>query len=305
MIRFNCPKCSVPMSVAAEFAGRKGRCQACGAKMLIPQPVSATVADVAPVETSRIKRFANGVAGATRLAIKSIRNRRTSRAVAAPAVRVTQPELVELAQYELTAPARTHAWGIASLLLGFFSLLIIWLPYFGVGLSLAACMLGIIGLIRTLALKGNGITSAVAGTTISFCGIVLGGAWTMLVTAALSRANLVTADAASPIPVAALQSVRPRTDDEPADALVALARRHVAPAPVAARPAYSPPAYAPPTRVTETPAPNYSLPVKRAHPSSSGRYKESKAEKIYEKLKGVEVVHRKDGTTYERKARKK
>lgn len=39
--------------------------------------------------------------------------------------------------------------------------------------------------------------------------------------------------------------------------------------------------------------------------SSSKGYVESEAEKEYERKNGVEIVHKKDGTTYERKALKK
>ncbi|WP_010581940.1 thermonuclease family protein [Schlesneria paludicola] len=57
-----------------------------------------------------------------------------------------------------------------------------------------------------------------------------------------------------------------------------------------------------------------SSPAEKAKPSSSSAptsskgkssYKESAAEKAYEKATGKEVVHKKDGTTYERKARSK
>ena len=43
----------------------------------------------------------------------------------------------------------------------------------------------------------------------------------------------------------------------------------------------------------------------RAANTGNKPYKESVAEKIYEKATGKEVVHRKDGTTYERKQPKK
>lgn len=48
-----------------------------------------------------------------------------------------------------------------------------------------------------------------------------------------------------------------------------------------------------------------SVKSERSGKQGNGKWVESESEKAYEKKNGVEVVHRKDGTTYERKAAKK
>lgn len=58
-----------------------------------------------------------------------------------------------------------------------------------------------------------------------------------------------------------------------------------------------PPAFVPPTVNEKT--------THERQPAKPRGFVESEAEKAYERANGVEVVHRKDGTTYERKAPKK
>lgn len=56
--------------------------------------------------------------------------------------------------------------------------------------------------------------------------------------------------------------------------------------------------------VPTAPANNDEKPKKHS-PASDGDYKEGFVEKVYEKATGKEVVHKKDGTTYERKKPKR
>lgn len=192
-IDFACQSCGKSFSVKDELGGKKGKCTACGAVMIVP---SASVFRPAPM--------------------------------AVPVSVPTHPVVIptpQPAREPVAAPKGGNPVSIASLVLGIVAVLICWMPFLGLfALPVAAlgALLGVVGLAVAIAGRRSGLTASGVGAGLSLlaaiASILITGAFAGAVKDGIDQANARANPVARPVARAGPEvAPAPKVPDVPAE----------------------------------------------------------------------------------------
>jgi hypothetical protein len=181
MTRFLCPGCSKRLKAPGSAAGRTVNCPKCGMAVIIPdgvtdaedsgEPPRALPPSAAPREPSKALRTKPPptyvpIPKPEKLEVDPRRQSRAPIAAVSNVIVVQQPSRA------------AHSFGIASLVVGVLSVVICWIPGFGMLIGGLGLLLGLAGIALAIFRSGTGLGFSIAGTGLSALSFALCWVWT-------------------------------------------------------------------------------------------------------------------------------